>query len=93
MNICEIIHDRIKYVNARDKTAWYTLDKHLPASGFDEKVKNRQGYVYISDGRIVGILRYNLFWNNTPFCTMLFIDSGYRTRGYGKELMEHWERK
>lgn len=39
-----------------------------------------------------GILRYNLFWDNTPFCTMLFVDCDYRKKGYGKRLMEHWER-
>ena len=37
------------------------------------------------------MLRYNLFWDNTPFCTMLFIDAEYRNRGYGKLMMEHWE--
>ncbi len=37
------------------------------------------------------MLRYNLFWDNTPFCTMLFIDSDYRNQKYGKQLMEYWE--
>ena len=40
----------------------------------------------------VGILRYNLFWDNTPFCTLLFIHSAYRGKGCGKMLMEHWEK-
>lgn len=35
-----------------------------------------------------GILRYNLFWDNTPFCTMLFVDCDYRKKGYGKRPME-----
>lgn len=83
----------IRYAEVRDRAAWYALDKHLPEAGFDEKVRNRQGYVYICDGRIVGVLRYNLFWDNTPFCTMLFIDSGCRGHGYGKELMEQWEKE
>ncbi|MCR5120768.1 MAG: GNAT family N-acetyltransferase [Lachnospiraceae bacterium] len=26
-----------------------------------------------------------------PFCTMLFIDSDHRKKGYGKLLTEHWE--
>lgn len=31
-------------------------------------------------------VRYNLFWDNTPFCTMLFIDEDYQGKGYGMLL-------
>ncbi len=34
----------IRYVENKDKEAWYALDKHLPESVFDEKVRCRQGY-------------------------------------------------
>ena len=36
-------------------------------------------------------MRYNLFWDNTPFCTMIFIDNRFRGMGYGKQLMDYWE--
>ena len=81
----------IRQVEKRDQEAWYALDRHLPESVCDEKVRCRQGYVYIEDEKIIGVLRYNLFWDTTPFCTMLFIDSDYRNQKYGKKLMEHWE--
>ena len=81
----------IRYVESRDKTAWYALDHDLPESGFDEKVRNRQGYICAEDGKAIGILRYNLFWDSIPFCTMLYIGDGYRGRGYGKQLMDRWE--
>ena len=83
----------IRYIEDQDRTAWNLLDRHLPALEFDEKVRTKQGYVYIKDEEIIGILRYNLFWDNTPFCTMLFIDGKYRGLGYGKQLMEHWEQE
>lgn len=82
----------IRYVELRDKTAWFQLDRHLSEAGFEEKVRNKQGYVILEDGKIVGILRYNLFWDNTPFCTLLFMDDAHRKQGYGTQLMEHWER-
>ena len=41
---------------------------------------------------MVGILRYNLFWDNTPFCTLLFVDYDNRRKAIGRELMERWER-
>ena len=82
----------IRYVELRDKAAWFQLDRHLFEAGFEEKVRNKQGYVILEDGKIVGILRYNLFWDNTPFCTLLFMDDAHRKQGYGTQLMEHWER-
>ena len=82
----------IRYAQLNDKTEWYRLDCHLPEVGFEEKIRNQQGYVLTEDDNIIGLLRYNLFWDNTPFCTMLFIDSDHRKKGYGKLLMEHWER-
>ena len=82
----------IRYVETGDRAAWYALDRHLPEDGFAEKVRNRQGYVLLEEGKIVGILRYNLFWDNTPFCTLLFVDAEHRGRGCGKRLMEYWER-
>lgn len=81
----------IRYVEDKDRAVWNLLDRHLPASGFDEKVRTKQGYVYVKDDEIIGVLRYNLFWDNTPFCTMLYIADKYRGKGYGKQLMEHWE--
>ena len=81
----------IRYVQKEDKAFWYQLDKHLPDTEFDKKVQDKQGYVITEDGAPVGILRYNLFWDNTPFCTMLFIDNSSQRKGYGKVLMEFWE--
>lgn len=81
----------IRYVTENDKTFWYTLDRHLPESEFGNKVRDRQGYVLLEDGVPAGILRYNLFWDNTPFCTMLFVEPEMQRKGYGRLLMEHWE--
>ena len=83
----------IRHVKNEDRIAWYALDHDLPETGFDEKVRNGRGYVYEADGRIIGILRYNLFWDSIPFCTMLHINDEYRGRGYGQELMEYWEQE
>ena len=35
----------IRYAESADKSEWYRLDRYLPESGFEEKVKNKQGYV------------------------------------------------
>lgn len=81
----------IKYVEDSDKEFWYSLDKHLPEAEFNKKVRDKQGYVLFDDGNPVGLLRYNLFWDNTPFCTMLFVDWSKQKKGYGRELIQFWE--
>ena len=82
---------QIRYIQADDKAFWYGLDQHLPEPEFDNKIRRKQGYVILEDHHPIGLLRYNLFWDNTPFCTMLVIAPGYRGKGFGKKLMEHWE--
>ena len=82
---------QIRYVQLEDKAFWYRLDKHLAEREFERKVREKRGYVLLDDNKPIGLLRYNLFWDNTPFCTMLFVDRNNQNKGYGKKLMEHWE--
>lgn len=81
----------IRYLQQADKEFWYSLDKLLPEVEFENKVRDERGYVLLEDGNPVGLLRYNLFWDNTPFCTLLFVDWNYQKKGYGRMLMQHWE--
>ena len=81
----------VRYVREEDKEFWFSLDKHLPEGEFAKKVRDKQGYVLFDDNHAVGLLRYNLFWDNTPFCTMLFVDWSKQKKGYGRELMNYWE--
>ena len=82
---------KIRNVKIEDKEFWYSLDKHLPEIEFHNKIRNKQGYVLLNDDKAIGLLRYNLFWDNTPFCTMLFVDVSHQGKGYGRKLMEYWE--
>lgn len=82
----------IRYVEYSDKTFWYQFDQHLPETEFNDKVRTKRGYVLLLNHTPIGLLRYNLFWDNTPFCNMLFIKEEYQNSGYGRQLLEHWER-
>ncbi|MCI8364159.1 MAG: GNAT family N-acetyltransferase [Eubacterium sp.] len=81
----------IRYLESSDKTFWYRLDQHLPEKEFDHKVQMKQGYILLLNDKPIGLLRYNLFWDNTPFCTMVFVDWEYQRKGYGRQLIEYWE--
>lgn len=38
----------IRYLKSSDKQFWYSLDKHLPESEFENKVKTKRCYVLTS---------------------------------------------
>ena len=76
----------IRYVQSEDKEFWYSLDKHLPEQEFYNKVRDKRGYVLLDENRPVGLLRYNLFWDNTPFCTMLFVNWDFYKKVMVKNL-------
>lgn len=82
----------IRCAREDDREFWYSLDKHLPLQQFYNKIRDKTSYVLLEDNKPVGLLRYNLFWDKFPFCTMLFIEQNYQRKGYGRKLMEHWEK-
>ncbi len=82
----------VRYARMEDEEFWYRLDKHLSKAEFKNKIRDQRGYIISEDDRPAGLLRYNLFWDSIPFCTLLFIEQESQGRGYGRALMEHWER-
>ena len=48
-------------------------------------------YIAEEDTEFAGWLRYNLFWDNTPFMNMIYILEDYRGKGYGRQLVDFWE--
>ncbi len=69
------------------------LDKHIGSDMMLLKIKNGNVIVAVDDGHIIGWLRYNLLWDSHPFMTMLYLIEGYRSKGFGTELVSYWEKK
>lgn len=70
------------------------LKKDVHISSLILKENIERGYVYIietKDGTSIGWLRYNLFWDNTPFLNMLYVLEEYRDKGYGSLALTYWE--
>jgi ribosomal protein S18 acetylase RimI-like enzyme len=81
----------IRYVLENDKPFWFTLDKHMSEGEFQLKIRDKRGYI-ISDGdKSIGIMRYNLFWDNTPFLTLIHFKDAYQKKGFGKQALLFWE--
>ncbi|TYQ12686.1 UNVERIFIED_CONTAM: Acetyltransferases [Acetivibrio alkalicellulosi] len=81
----------IDYVTEKDKDFWFSLDKHMPESEFLLKIRDKRGYIIKDHEKPIGILRYNLFWDNIPFLTLIYLEEQYRRKEFGKEAMLHWE--
>ena len=68
----------------------------------DRHISPEELIILISLGRVavaeegetfLGWMRWNLFWDNTPFLNMLYLLEPHRGKGYGKTMMVWWERE
>ena len=68
----------------------------------DRHISPEELKILISLGRVavaedgesfLGWMRWNLFWDNTPFLNMLYLLEPHRGKGYGKTMMAWWERE
>ena len=67
-------------------------DRHIRLSEIRALVGQNRILLAEMDGKIVGWLRWSLFWDNTPFMNMLYFLEGYRGKGYGRQIVAHWEK-
>jgi GNAT superfamily N-acetyltransferase len=81
----------IRYVTEADKSFWFSLDRYLSESEFELKIRDKRGYVICDNNKPIGLMRYNLFWDNTPFLTLIYFTESYRGKGFGKQAMLYWE--
>lgn len=81
----------IRYVLEKDKTFWFTLDNYLSETEFELKIRDKRGYIISYNGEPIGVMRYNLFWDNIPFLTFIYLDESHHSRGFGKQAMLFWE--
>ena len=66
-------------------------DNHVSKNELCSCVSLGRVLVAECDDKLIGCLRWNLFWDNTPFLNMLFLVADYQNKGYGKSLMRFWE--
>lgn len=80
---------RFAGLNDLEKIAKY--DKHISLNQLKISISQRQVFIAEDNNRFVGWLRYNLFWDNTPFMNLLFVLQPFRGRGVGKSLVLYFE--
>lgn len=82
----------IKYAKESDLEYIINNDRHISKDLISNKLINNEIILAKNQGdKVVGWLRFNYFWDNTPFMNMLYIDKAYRRIGVGKRLVDFWE--
>ena len=66
-------------------------DRHIPMSRLEDCIRWGLVDVLEENGRIVGMLRWNLFWQSLPFLDLIFLDDALRGQGWGTRMMSRWE--
>ena len=81
----------IRYAGIEDLEKIKEFDNHVSEEELRNIIGLNRVLLMSEDDRLVGLLRFNLFWDNTPFMNLLYIAEGERGKGYGKKLVEYWE--
>lgn len=82
---------KIRIAQTNDLEILSLNDKHISKCELENLIGLNRIYIIEMNGNFIGWLRYNLFWDNTPFMNMLYISEKNRGKGFGKLLVEHWE--
>lgn len=82
----------MKFADKNDIEMILKYDKHISRDELSRLIGTKRVLICTHNGEFAGWLRYNLFWDNTPFMNMLFILKEYRGLGYGYNLVFFWEK-
>ena len=82
---------KIRIAVAQDITVLTKYDHNISKDELLNSIRLNRVYIVEIEDDFIGWLRFNLFWDNTPFMNMLFILEDYRSSGFGKALVSFWE--
>lgn len=85
------LHIRAATAGDRDWLAEH--DRHIAPEELSAAIARGRILLAELEGEIIGWLRWNLFWDNTPFMNLLYLQLGERRRGYGRQLVACWEQQ
>ena len=83
----------VRYATLDDGTWIRHHDQHLRDDLIARKISSQEVLLAELDGVPVGLLRYCLWWDNTPFMNMLFVLAAHQRQGVGRKLVAVWEEK
>ena len=82
---------KIRIAEKADIERLIEYDEHIESKELESIILLGRVLIAEEGEKLVGWLRWNLFWDNTPFINMLFLLEEYRYKGYGKAIINYWE--
>ena len=83
----------IRYGKYVDLTKIKEFDEHISKEELIKLINENRVIVAYEEEDFCGWIRYNLFWDNTPFLNMIYVLESFRKKGYGQFMLEFWESK
>jgi ribosomal protein S18 acetylase RimI-like enzyme len=81
----------IRFAETRDFSWLQEHEKYISENMLKTKIEYNEIYIVEYNGKNIGWLRYNLFWDEIPFMNMIFFLDEYRKMGFGTKLVQYWE--
>jgi len=82
----------IRIANMGDAEIILKYDHHVPEDIISDKISRHEILIACHDDNFAGWLRYGLFWDLVPFMNMLFLLPEYRGKGFGRQIVQYWEK-
>lgn len=83
----------IRYANTDDIDFIRKYDVHISKNELKNLIILNRVIVMLEDNKFIGFMRFNLFWDNTPFLNMLYLLEEERGKGNGTKLISFWEKE
>lgn len=81
----------IRYANPSDFELLRKYEHGISDEELESSLSNLRILLIFDNNAFAGWLRYNLFWDNTPFMNMLYILDNFQGCGLGTALIKRWE--
>ena len=81
----------IRIATASDLETITRHDRHITPAELETLLRLGRVALAEEDGEFLGWMRWNLFWDNTPFLNLIFLLDPFRGKGHGRSMMQWWE--
>ncbi|MBR4866041.1 MAG: GNAT family N-acetyltransferase [Clostridia bacterium] len=81
----------IRIATTEDLAVISRHDHHISPAELENSIRLGRVALAEENGEFLGWLRWNLFWDNTPFLNLVYLLEPHRGKGRGKAMMAWWE--